>query len=137
MQDPPKFNQATDRGINNISISETINGQTAPIQPQPPRLDLWERWPMRWIGCFCLGVAIPSCYALLPALPSLIFSTLLILGLLMLAGWAMWHRHHWVPAAIAILTLTLGLIFSLLSLANLTHESRKQLPAVPADYRSL
>lgn len=136
MQDSSQFKQPPDR-INSISISETINGQTAPIQPQPPRLNLWERWPMRWIGCFCLGVAIPSFYALLPALPSLIFSTLLILGLLMLTGWALWNRQHWVPAAIAILTLTLGLIFSLLSLSQLTYESRKQLPAVPANYRSL
>lgn len=144
MQDiPPRIQQTTDRGQNTISISETVNGQTAPTAPKLPRLDNWSRWVLRWIAGFCLGTAIPSVYAIAPPLPSLIFSTLLILGIIALIAWGLWHRDHWLPAITTILTTALGLTLSLITLLYLTlhhfsHEQpRNDAPTVPTSELSL
>lgn len=115
---PPAFNQTTDRGQNTISINETLNAQQAPTyRPDLPRFENWERWPMRWIGFFCFGTAVPSVLALIPGLPALIFSTLILLASLMGVAWAFWQPSHRLPAIATILTTLCGLIFSILTLA--------------------
>ncbi len=142
MQEPPRFNQITDRGQNTISINETIQGQTAPTAPKLPYLDNWSRWILRWIAGFCLGTAIPSVYAIAPAFPSLIFSTLLLFGIIALIVWGLWHRHHWLPAVATILTATLGLLLSLITLLYLTlnsihAEPRNDPPTVPTNQHTI
>ena len=124
---PPAFNQTTDRGLNSISINETLNAQQAPTQrPDIPRFETWGRWPLRWIGFFCFGATVPSLIALLPGLPSLIFSTLFLLTALMGVAWAFWHPLNRLPAIATILTAFCGLMLSILTLAY--HNAHPQQP---------
>lgn len=104
--------------VNQITLNETITGQTAPTyRPEPLRHENWERWPMRWLAFFSFGVTAPSLMAILPGLAALVFLTLVLIAALFGVGWSNWHRSHRLPAIVAILSFTTGILFSLTTLA--------------------
>lgn len=85
---------------------------------------------MRWLGFFAVGTALPSLYATLPAAAALALTVALVVGLLMLMGWAAWYRHHFIPAGVGITITIAGLIFSITTLIKTnSHEPRN--PAQP------
>lgn len=123
-QEPNRFNQTTDRGVNNVSITEHNHPQTAPFLPILLPLSTWSRWPMRWLGFFALGTMLPSLYVTLPPIMALALTISLLIGILMLIGWASWQRHHFIPAGVAIGITLLGFFFSLFTLIHgaIHHE---------------
>lgn len=129
MEVPTPIQQSTDRGINNLSISETTNTQNAPLFPALPPLVHWDRWYLRWVGFFCVGAAFPSVLAILPAVWSIALLVILLLGAIVLGGWGNFRRENTVPAAVVVFVFLTGILFSLLTLAYRTYAEPKPNPS--------
>lgn len=126
------ISQTTDRGINNLSFTETINASIAPQFPTLPRFTAWDRWLLRWVGFFCFGVSVPSWLMILPPIGALTFSTLILLGALILGGWAIYRRENAIPAAVTVLVLFVGIFFALSTYGYHHANSQRNPKPVPA-----
>jgi hypothetical protein len=132
--EPNRFNQNTDRGVNNVSITEHNHQLNAPHLPLLLSLSTWARWPMRWAGFFALGTTLPSLYVIAPPIIGFTITVTLLIGLLMMIGWSAWHRHHFIPAGVALGLTLLGFAFSLITLihGSIDDKSRTTPSTIPA-----
>lgn len=125
------ISQTTDRGINNLSFTETLNASTAPQFPILPRFTSWDRWLLRWVGCFCFGVSLPSWLMILPPIGALTFSTIALLGALILGGWSIYRRENAIPAAVTVLVISVGTLFAIATHSYHHAESESNPKSIP------
>ena len=113
------YQQHTQHGTNQVNVTEHntavgIPNLTGHLLPPV----VWNRWFIRWVGCFTVGAALPFLMAALPPLGGILVPLMVLVAMVIGFGYAQFNRQTLAVALVGAAIAIIAVLFALVMLAN-------------------